>query len=45
VTADTALRLAQSFKTSLQCWMHLQVGFDLKAAIARRGALKLANCR
>jgi len=45
VTADTALRLAQFFKTSPQFWMHLQVGFELKAAIVRRGALKLANCR
>jgi antitoxin HigA-1 len=43
VTADTALRLAQFFKTSPQLWMHLQANFDLKAAIVRRRALKLAK--
>ncbi|MEZ5283270.1 MAG: HigA family addiction module antitoxin [Vicinamibacterales bacterium] len=36
VTADTALRLAQFFKTSPQFWMHMQAGFDLKAASVRR---------
>ena len=41
VTADTALRLAQFFKTTPQFWMHMQANFDLKAAMARRRAMKL----
>jgi antitoxin HigA-1 len=41
VTADTALRLAEFFKTTPQFWMHLQANFDLKAAAMRRRALKL----
>jgi addiction module HigA family antidote len=36
VTADTALRLADLFKTTAQFWMHMQANFDLKAAIAER---------
>ena len=43
VTADTALRLAQRFKTTPQFWMYMQANFDLKAAIVRRRALKLAK--
>ena len=43
VTADTALRLAQLFKTTPQFWMHMQANFDLKAAMARRRAMKLAG--
>ena len=43
VTADTALRLAQLFKTTPQFWMHMQANFDLKAAMVRRRALKLAR--
>jgi addiction module HigA family antidote len=43
VTADTALRLARVFKTTPQFWMHMQVNFDLKAAMVRRRALKLAK--
>ena len=43
VTADTALRLAQFFKTTPQFWMHMQANFDLKAAMVRRRALKLAK--
>ena len=43
VTADTALRLAQLFKTTPQFWMHMQANFDLKAAMARRRAIKLAG--
>jgi antitoxin HigA-1 len=43
VTADTALRLAQFFKTSPQFWMHMQAGFDLKAELVRRSAPKLAQ--
>ena len=43
VTADTALRLAQFFKTSPQFWMHMQANFDLKAATVRRRALTLAK--
>jgi addiction module HigA family antidote len=43
VTADTALRLAQLFKTTPQFWMHMQANVDLKAAMARRRALKLAK--
>jgi addiction module HigA family antidote len=43
VTADTALRLAQFFQTTPQFWMHLQANFDLRAAIARRRAMKLGG--
>ena len=43
VTADTALRLAQLFKTTPQFWMHMQANFDLKAAMVRRRALTLAK--
>jgi addiction module HigA family antidote len=43
VTADTALRLAQLFKTTPQFWMHMQANFDLKAAMVRRRTLKLAR--
>lgn len=43
VTADTALRLAQLFKTTPQFWMHMQANFDLKAAISRRRAMRLAG--
>ena len=43
VTADTALRLAQLFKTTPQFWMHMQANFELKAAMVRRRALKLAK--
>ena len=43
VTADTALRLAQLFKTTPQFWMHMQANFDLKAAMVRRRALKVAK--
>jgi addiction module HigA family antidote len=38
VTADTALRLAQFFKTTPQFWMHMQANFDLKVAMAHRKA-------
>jgi hypothetical protein len=43
VTADTALRLAQPFKTTPQFWIHMQANYDLKAAIARRRAMRLAG--
>jgi antitoxin HigA-1 len=43
VTADTALRLAQLFKTTPQFWMHMQANFDLKAAMVRRRSLRLAK--
>ena len=43
VTADTALRLAQLFKTTPQLWMHMQANFDLKVAMARRRAMKLTR--
>jgi addiction module HigA family antidote len=43
VTADTALRLAQFFKTTPQFWMHMQANYDLKAAMARRRGLRLAS--
>jgi addiction module HigA family antidote len=43
VTADTALRLAQLFKTTPQFWMHMQANFDLKVAMARRKALEVAR--
>jgi addiction module HigA family antidote len=42
VTADTAIRLAQLFKTTPQFWMHMQANFDLKAAIGRRRSMKRA---
>ena len=35
VTADTALRLAQRFKTTPQFWMHLQADWDLHQAMRR----------
>jgi plasmid maintenance system antidote protein VapI len=40
--ADTAIRLAQLFKTTPQFWMHMQANFDLKAAIGRRRSMKRA---
>jgi plasmid maintenance system antidote protein VapI len=43
VIARAARRLAQLFKTTPQFWMHMQANFDLKAAIARRRALRLAK--
>ena len=43
VTVDTAARLAAALKTTPQFWMHLQANFDLKAAMVRRRALKLAQ--
>jgi addiction module HigA family antidote len=43
VTADTALRFAQLFKTTPQFWMHMQANFDLKAAMMRLRAMKLAR--
>lgn len=43
VTADTALRLAQLFKTTPQFWMHMQANFDLKVAMARRKGLKVTR--
>ena len=43
VTADTALRLAQLFKTTPQFWMHMQANSDLKVAMARRKALKVTR--
>lgn len=43
VTADTALRLAQQFKTTPQFWMHMQANFDLKVAMARRKAMKVTE--
>jgi addiction module HigA family antidote len=43
VTADTALRLAQHFKTTPQFWMHMQANFELKVALARRRAMKVAR--
>ena len=36
VTADTALRLAELFKTTPQFWMHMQANFELKVAMAGR---------
>lgn len=32
VTADTALRLARFFGTTLQLWLNLQTSYDLKIA-------------
>ncbi|MEO7192544.1 MAG: HigA family addiction module antitoxin [Vicinamibacterales bacterium] len=43
ITADTALRLAQIFETTPQLWMHMQANFDLKVAMARRKAMKVAK--
>jgi addiction module HigA family antidote len=43
VTADTALRLAQLFKTTPQFWMHMQANYDLKAAIGRGRAMRLTR--
>ena len=38
VTADTALRLAQYFKTSPQFWMNLQSSYDLDVEMDEVGA-------
>lgn len=38
VTADTALRLAERFKTSAEFWMNLQTAYDLSKARAARAA-------
>jgi addiction module HigA family antidote len=38
VTADTALRLAQRFKTTPQLWMHLQADWDLHEALRKGSA-------
>ena len=35
ITADTALRLAKSLKTSPQLWMRLQADWDLHQAMQR----------
>ena len=43
VTADTALRLAQLFKTTPQLWMHMQANFDLKVAMTRRRTMRLTK--
>jgi len=43
VTADTALRLAQFFKTTPQFWMHMQANFDLTVAMARRRGMRLSG--
>lgn len=43
VTADTALRLAQLFKTTPQLWMHMQANFDLKMAMTRRRTMRLTK--
>ncbi len=45
VTADTAIRLAQLFKTTPQFWMHMQANYDLKAAMQRRRSMKVAGRR
>lgn len=38
ITADTALRLAEYFKTSPDMWMTLQFEYDLRLAKAAKGA-------
>ena len=38
ITADTALRLAESFGTSAEFWMHLQADYDLARAREARVA-------
>ena len=38
VTADTALRLADHFKTSAEFWMNLQTAYDLSKARLSRPA-------
>jgi len=38
VTADTALRLADYFRTSAEFWMNLQTAYDLSKARAARAA-------
>lgn len=43
VTADTAIRLAQLFKTTPQFWMHMQANYDLKMAMQRRRSMKVAG--
>jgi addiction module HigA family antidote len=38
VTADTALRLSRYFGTSAEFWLRLQSDYDMKIALAERGA-------
>lgn len=38
VSADTALRLADHFKTSAEFWMNLQTAYDLSKARLNRSA-------
>lgn len=38
MTADTALRLADYFKTSAEFWMNLQTAHDLSKARSKRSA-------
>tara|TARA_R110002096_G_scaffold269517_2_gene463337 strand:+ start:58 stop:348 length:291 start_codon:yes stop_codon:yes gene_type:complete len=38
VSADTALRLAKCFGTSVEFWMNLQVAHDISKAAAEHGA-------
>lgn len=45
VTADTAIRLSQLFKTTPQFWMHMQANYDLKGALQRRRSMKVAARR
>ena len=35
ITADTALKLAQFFKTTPKFWMNLQISYELKLAEQR----------
>ena len=37
ITADTALRLAHIFGTTLQLWMNLQANYELELANDERG--------
>ena len=37
ISSDTALRLAQYFKTSPQFWLNLQVDYDLKVTARKVG--------
>ncbi|MEM7175363.1 MAG: HigA family addiction module antitoxin, partial [Chlamydiota bacterium] len=37
ITADTALRLSKFFGTTAQFWLNLQLDFDLKTTMKKKG--------
>lgn len=45
ITADTALRLARFFGTSVEMWMHLQMDYEVRVARRLKGAEIEADVR